>query len=439
MFHRVNIRKADQNSQRFLWREGDPTKLPDVYVMTAMIFGSICSLCSAQYVKNFNASKFLHEYPRAVEAIIDRHYVDDYVGSFSSVHEAISVTKKVVAIHQEAGFELRGFISNSNALLQAIYDTSMPVESPTKNMCSGESDCEKVLGMHWDPNRDAFSFKLMFARIPNQVLDGSRRPTKAELLGIIMSIFDPFGFLSNITLAPKILLQKLWQLSVDWHEAIPREIHEVWFQWYKSLESLSEFSVPRCYHLNFTDPSTQIQLHIFVDASELAYAAVAYWRICHANEVEIVFIVGKSRCSPLKPLSIPRLELQSAVLGTKIKSVILGSHTVQPDKIVFWSDSKTVIQWIRSEARRYKQFVCNRISEILQSSEVSQWRWVPGSLNPADDATRPQKVRVSSNSRWISGPSYLNLSEDQWPVLPNPESEVVGEEEKQTTLIIIHF
>ncbi|XP_036329753.1 uncharacterized protein LOC118741883 [Rhagoletis pomonella] len=246
MFHRINIIEEDQNFQRFLWRKGDTSRPPDVYIMKAMIFGSICSPCSAQFVKNLNALKFKHEDPRAVEAIINRHYVDDYVDSFPGVDESISVTKKVIEIHSKAGFELRGFISNSSELLRAI-DCNTEYQGDSKNMCGSESAYEKVLGMHWKANCDVFFFNLVFARVPKSVLDGTRRPTKAELLGLTMSIFDPFGFLANVTLVPKILLQRLWKLNIGWHDAIPVDIYDKWYQWYTMLDNLSKLSIPRCY------------------------------------------------------------------------------------------------------------------------------------------------------------------------------------------------
>jgi len=89
-------------------------------------------------------------------------------------------------------------------------------------------------------------------------------------------------------------------------------------------------------------------------------------------------------------MSIPRLELQAAVIGTRLMDTVRLEHSMAINDIVLWSDSKTVLRWIGSTHRRYKQFVGNRVADILESTKVSQWRWVPTADNAADDATRLQ-------------------------------------------------
>ncbi|XP_017470549.1 PREDICTED: uncharacterized protein LOC108362189 [Rhagoletis zephyria] len=386
--------------------------------MQYLIFGSICSPCSAQYIKNLNAENFRTKYPRAVEGIINRHYVDDYVDSFDSVDEAIDVTLQIKDIHISANFELRRFVSNSKKLLISVADTpTTSLESTTKNMFYGESNSGKILGMYWDTETDQFFFQLKFSKVPNAVLTGKRRPTKAEVLSLMMSIFDPYGFLCNVILASKVMMQELWRQNAGWHAPVPEKIYQDWYKWYNELSKVKDFKAQRCYHLHFTNTESQIDLRIFVDASELAFAAVAYWRVHYQNNVTVIFAYGKSRCSPIKPLSIPRLELQSAVLGVRLKESIVTSHDTQPKNIVLWTDSKTVIQWLHSDARRYKQYVSNRVSEILQTTTPNQWRWVPGKLNPADEGTRLQTF--TANSKWLNGPSFLSLCEDEWPLMPD--------------------
>ena len=61
-----------------------------------------------------------------------------------------------------------------------------------------------------------------------------------------------------------------------------------------------------------------IELLIFCDASSVAYGVVAYIKLTNLEnkEIKCLFIIAKSRLSPLKEksLSIPRLELQATVL-----------------------------------------------------------------------------------------------------------------------------
>ncbi|XP_075152088.1 uncharacterized protein LOC142226096 [Haematobia irritans] len=438
MFHRVIIRKEDQVAQRFLWREAGGSGPPEQYVMQVMIFGSVSSPCTAQYVKNINAAIYENSHPRAYRAIVECHYVDDYVDSFHDIDEAIAVTREVVRIQNEAGFELRGFVSNSREYLNAV--DGGPNEATGLNLsslCSNEQVTEKILGMFWFPKDDAFGFVLKFTRVPASVLNGDRIPTKSEVLSLTMSIFDPFGALANVVIGSKILLQEMWGRKIDWNSPIPLDIYEKWYEWYTGLVDIQEIRIPRCYGYRTDNGDSHVELHIFVDASEIAFATVAYWRISNDMETRLIFVAGKARCAPIKQLSVPRLELQSAVLGVRLKDSIISSHDMKPMIVTFWSDSKTVIRWIQSDSRQYKPFVAHRISEILDSSTVEQWRWVPGSQNPADEATRPKRLNKDlSESGWLSGPSFLKLPSEKWPVLVDDIGDVCPEEKR--TKFVLH-
>ncbi|XP_062712952.1 uncharacterized protein LOC134290030 [Aedes albopictus] len=94
MFHQVQIRPEDRQSQRFLWRD-NPAQLVQVFVMDVAIFGSTCSPCSTQYAKNVNADDHAEEFPRAAVAIKENHYVDDYLDSVDSVDEAVQLATDV--------------------------------------------------------------------------------------------------------------------------------------------------------------------------------------------------------------------------------------------------------------------------------------------------------------------------------------------------------
>ena len=98
----------------------------------------------------------------------------------------------------------------------------------------------------------------------------------------------------------------------------------------------------------------RLELHVFVDISEDAFGAVSCWRSINADEkIEVSFVAAKTRCAPLKTMSIPRLELQVAVLGTRLMNTIVKEHSMKVFRIICWSDSKTVINWNCSESRKY--------------------------------------------------------------------------------------
>ena len=85
----------------------------------------------------------------------------------------------------------------------------------------------------------------------------------------------------------------------------------------------TSFTVKRCY---IEDPFhvQSIQLHMFSDASELAFSAVAYLRIKDGKrdgKISCLLIASKSRVAPLKQLTMPRLELQGAVLSARLCNV----------------------------------------------------------------------------------------------------------------------
>lgn len=129
-----------------------------------------------------------------------------------------------------------------------------------------------------------------------------------------------------------------------------------------------------------------------------------------------MLVSSKAKVAPLKMLSIPRLELQAAVLGARLAAGVLASHTLHIQRQTFWTDSRTVLAWIRSDHRRYSQFVAFRVSELLELSEVKDWRWIPSLENVADDATKwHTSPDISSESRWFRGPHFLRRERIHWP------------------------
>ena len=176
-------------------------------------------------------------------------------------------------------------------------------------------------------------------------------------------------------------------------------------------------------------------LCIFSDASNEAFGACAYvrWRT-ESNEYVTRLIATKSRVAPLKPLTILRLELQAAVMATRLSQSIAEESRMQFEKAVSFSDSNIVLSWIRSQVRKFKPFVSARVAEIQNNFDPSQWRHVPGELNVADDVSSGIPAQ-RLNGRWKQGPEFLRMPEDEWP--STADLNEVEKERRKTQAILL--
>ena len=139
-------------------------------------------------------------------------------------------------------------------------------------------------------------------------------------------------------------------------------------------------------------------------------------------------VSAKSKVAPFKHLSIPRMELQAAVLGCRLARSVKESHSLPIKQIFRWTDSRTVLSWIRSDHRKYSQFVAFRIGEILSQSVLGDWRWVPTKSNIADVLTKWSGGALSQTyDDWVTGPEMLYLPEDKWPKHELPLANITEE------------
>ncbi|XP_053692049.1 uncharacterized protein LOC128740530 [Sabethes cyaneus] len=414
MFHQVSMRLEDQYCQLFYWKETSTKGMPDVYIMQVMTFGACCSPATAQYVKNTNAKLFEHEYPQAVDAIVNKHYVDDMLASVETEEEAVRLAHDVKRIHAVGGFEMRNWLSNSTTVLASLQEEA----TNEKNLGVGEENTtEKILGLWWNTTTDCFTFKIS-PRYDQDLLSGSRRPTKREVLRTLMMMFDPLGFISHFLMYLKVLLQEIWRTSVEWDTPIEEPQFQKWLMWLKVLPEVTNVQIPRCYRLS-TSLGSNVQMHTFVDASESGFAAIVYLRFEEGDLVETALVSTKTRVAPLKFLSIPRSELQASILGVRLANSVAQSLSTKISERYFWTDSRDVLCWINSDHRRYSPFVAFRVSEILETTDAKQWRWVPTKQNVADEGTKwTRHPDLNPSSRWFQGPEFLRKCKADWPATP---------------------
>ena len=247
----------------------------------------------------------------------------------------------------------------------------------------------------------------------------------------VAKVFDVMGWFSPAIIKMKILLQHLWEIKLDWDDPIPEHIYQDWFQWRSELPLLMTVRIPRCYSPS-KETIVSTQLHGFSDASEEAYAGVVYLRIEYSTKrVHTSLVISKTKVSPIKRLSIPRLELCGAQTLTRLLQRTMKILKIPVRSVFAWTDSTVVLGWLSGNPRRFKTFVGNRVSLIIDQLPPERWRHIPGPENPADCASRglfPSQLK--QHELWWDGPPWLKSESSMWPDQLNLSSTTVPEEER---------
>ena len=358
--------------------------------MTRVTFGVSASSFAANMSIRHNAIQLALKYPQVVHVVKNSFYVDDGLTSADTIAEANALQQQLQAAFAKGGFHLRKWNSSDPKVLNQI-----PPELRDTKSTHGISDFDgftKALGLEWNITDDYFH--LTVAEWPSL-----ESVTKRVFVSDIAKTFDVLGWFSPTIISMKILLQRLWELKLEWDEPVPQEVHDVWFRWRSELPSLATKTIPRC-HFPKTAHITSIEIHGFSDASEDAYSGVVQLLAGLLHHVRTVFEV---------PIS----------------------------QVFAWTDSTIVLSWLSGNPRRFKTFVGNHVSSIIDSVPPPRWSHVIGAENPADYASRGvSPCELLNHPLWWEGPSWLHLASSHWPKqTPLSQTTVSTDEEREVCLL----
>ena len=210
-------------------------------------------------------------------------------------------------------------------------------------------------------------------------------------------------------------MQELFKSKLGWDEKLSGDTLTKWIKLVDQLRSGPLLTLPRCSLSGPVNTSVRYRLYGFCDASTMAYAAVIYLGEEGEHGMSLSFVVAKTRVAPIKPQTIPRLELLSALLLARLISTVSESLRSRlpllPPKC--FTDSRVALCWIVGLDKDWKPFVQNRVNEIRESVPVSSWSHCPGMLNPADLPTRGLTTEeLSRNTLWRNGPDLVQIPEN---------------------------
>lgn len=148
-----------------------------------------------------------------------------------------------------------------------------------------------------------------FVSISNYTLK-DRPLTRRGVLATVSSIYDPLGFVAPILLTGKKILQSLCKDNADWDDSLPKQLRAKWGKWRADIHLLEGMKIPRCCKPKDFGDLKEVKLHHFSDASTEGYGQCSYLRLVDdKNQIHCSLVMGKARVTPLKQVSIPRLEL----------------------------------------------------------------------------------------------------------------------------------
>lgn len=398
MFRQVRISPKQYNLQRIFWRESSKLPLRE-YQLTVVTYGLRSSAYVSVKAMMQCGKENEEEFPLAAEAISGKFYMDDYLESDHSLDKAIEKRRQLEMSLEKGGFALAKWAANNVKLLKSDEIQSekhMTVEEATS-----------VLGLSWNPERDILAFKLKEYGKEDVI---TRRVIASESA----RLYDPNGYITPIMIRGKMLMQDAWRTTDDWDEGVSKELALKWNELRKDVPNVERIQIPRW--LGIT-AGGKMQLHIFADASRKAMGAVAYTRFQDTNgKVIVSLLTSKSRVAQLAVVTIPRMELQAAVIAVEMAQSICEALDMEMNEVRLWSDSEVVLYWLRKIPQDLKVFIAHRVATIQAVTPARSWQHVKSEDNPADLISRGctvDELIVSKN--WWQGPEFLTKTEEEWP------------------------
>ena len=415
-YQSVQASVTDQHVRRVLWRGGDESKPPTIYKTMTVNFGDRPAGCVAQTALRKTAMLYKPLHPKAAEIIVDDTYSDDTASGGNSMDEVTDILDGMDKIANMGGFEYKDVIISGDPAFEEeprkILGVGWRTGSDTLFVDTKVNFSEKKRGVRQQPDLE---HELLDEQIPSVV-------TKRMVWRVIMSQYDLLGLVSIFTIQLKLLMRNLSKENcqkIGWDEQIPEDLKITFIDLVKKLQQVKLLQFPRSISSSSELQQDLPELIIMVDGSQQASCSLAYVRwILKDGSGECHFLTGKTRVAPLRKISVPRMELQAAVLGVRLCAKIEQYSGLQFSKKYFLTDASSVLGMIRGDCSTFLEFVGTRVSEIRSKSAAEDWYWIPTGENLADLGTRPftNPHELDRNSEYQIGKAWMTKPVDEWPI-----------------------
>ena len=131
-------------------------------------------------------------------------------------------------------------------------------------------------------------------------------------------------------------------------------------------------------------------MHVFPYDFSVAYRTAAYIKVVYRNSTSCGLSIPKSKLAPMKNklVTILRLEVQAALMASRIKVTVLDQMDIAIGSAFLWSGSKTILNYLRNTKTNFGPYIMQRCIEIRVNTRVEDWRYIPSEINIADILSR---------------------------------------------------
>lgn len=395
MYRQILIHPSHRILQNVLWRE-NPNQPIECLQLQTVTYG----LKSSPFLATRCLAELAHieeeNFPLASKALLHNTYVDDVISGGDSISEVIQLKNELIDILHKGSFELHKWCSNHPEILKDI-----PIENQQFDEIdmSQNNTIVKTLGLSYNIQSDMLKVNCPFT------IDSCL--TKRQVLSFICKFYDPLGLVGPIFVTAKVIMQKLWVRKLNWDDFLPDDLSGAWKTFASSLIHMPVINIPR--NLNFVG-AHRVELVGFCDSSSFAFGCCIYIRSIYIDRVTVDLLCSKSRIAPInKELTIPKLELNSALLLSKLVSKIYDLLSSKINEVHLYSDSNISLAWMKQNPIKLNAYVANRVLQIQTLTSKFSWSYVNTKENPSDCLSRGMEPNMLlSNNLWWHGPTFLS-------------------------------
>ena len=436
-YQSVHTSTTDLHLRRFLFRTS-PQLEWRTFGYTRANFGDVAAGLILEVAKRRVADIGRDIDPQAAEQLETKTYVDDAIMGGSAEEVA-----RMRGDRQKEGY--------SGTVARILSMGSMKVKfmavSGSDDAFEEEQLGGKCLGVLYNLKEDEIIFRLapcfyprkatsasqvremvmLDARDVGRLQAGTYKFTRRHALSMVMGLYDPMGLISPALVSGKLLLRRLYspQVVTGWDQELPREEKQRWASWFRTLLEPVEARFPRSTRPKGVEGSPRMVG--FCDAAAAGMCAAIYvvWPVS-AERNEARLMLAKCRVAPLLGMTIPRGELQSLTILTRMLLVVAEAYPARFQSISTYTDSMCSLGALCKTMSALRPYFSHRVSEIHQireqlsmlTDELAPVHHIQGTLNPADQGTRGNVsvADLGQGSRWQTGPDFLCTPYEQWPV-----------------------